>query len=144
MTPEHSMYMIKPEAMDSRDEIRDLIRRDLAITAIKTLRLPQWVIRELYDDLNDNLRIATDIALRGTVELGVVEGEDAIATMLDIAGDKTNPSECTPDSIRFRFGVHLPLIVNGTPYYLNALHRPKSAEEARTHVAIVHRLNEDM
>lgn len=141
--PERSMYMIKPEAMESRDEIRELIGRHLAITAMKTLRLPRQAIRELYADLDGDLWTATDSALRNPVELGVVEGEDAIEVMLELAGSETDPSKCDPNSIRFKYGTHLPTMINDTPYYPNAIHRPKSSAEAVAHVSLVYRLNDD-
>lgn len=135
-----SLYMIKPEAMMRREEIRACISRRLVLSEVKTMRLPDWALDELYDDLTVELRSATRIALTDSVELGLVSGEDAITELLQLAGENTSPSECHPDSIRYRFGVHQPMMLGGATYFLNAIHRPKSSAEAAAHIALFGKL----
>lgn len=135
-----SIYMIKPEAMSRREHVRRLIGRNLTIGQTKTIRLPDWALDELYDDLTEDLRRATRVALEDPVELGLVYGEDAIMRLLELAGDKTSPRECHPDSIRYQFGIREPMIIGGARYFLNAIHRPKTPDEAVTHVALFRRL----
>lgn len=95
---------------------------------------------ELYEDLTDDLRHATRIALGNPVELGLVHGEDAVMKLLRLAGEKTAPAECHPDSIRYRFGVHEPMLVGSARYFLNAIHRPKTPAEATLHIDLFRRL----
>jgi nucleoside diphosphate kinase len=135
-----SLYMIKPEAMSRREEIREYIGRHLALGEVKTVQLPNWAIEELYDDLTDDLRHATRIALSSPVELGLVHGKGAVLKLLQLAGEKTAPEECYPESIRYRFGVHEPMIVGSARYFLNAIHRPKTPSEAALHVDLFGRL----
>lgn len=134
--------MIKPEGMHYQGEIRDYIGRHLSIGAIRrvTPSLPDWVLDELYDDLTPELRRATRAAFDGPVELGLVHGNDAIAQLLMLVGEKTSPAECHPDSIRHRFGIPEPVILEGVPYFRNAVHRPKTPEEAMTHIELFRRL----
>lgn len=135
-----SMYMIKPEAMPHREEIRERIGHHLTLGETKMMRLPDWAMNELYDDLTEDLRRATRVTLENPVELGLVHGEDAIMRLLELAGDKTSPRECHPDSIRYQFGIRDPMVVGGARYFLNAIHRPKTLEEAATHIALFRRL----
>lgn len=135
-----SLYMIKPEAMNSRNEIRDRIKNELAVVAIKTILLPSWVIDELYTDLNDSLRNATNIALSDPVELGIVQGDHAVERLLDIAGKNTKPSECHSTTIRYQYGKWDPILVGGVAYYMNAIHRPKNDEEANAHISLFDRI----
>lgn len=135
-----SMYMIKPEAMLRREEIREHISHHLTLGETKTMRLPDWAMNELYDDLTEDLRCATRVALESPVELGLVHGEDAIMRLLELAGDKTDPRECRPGSIRYQFGIRDPMVVGGARYFLNAIHRPKTPDEAAMHIALFRRL----
>lgn len=137
---EASLYMIKPEAMARREEIRGYIGQHLTLGDIKTVQLPDWVMDELYDDLTDDLHRATRIALSNPVELGLVHGENAIGKLLRLAGEKTAPGECHPESIRYRFGVREPMIVGSARYFLNAIHRPKTPSEAALHINLFRRL----
>jgi hypothetical protein len=132
--------MIKPEAMAFNHEIRGHIERSLAVVAIKPLLLPSWAIDVLYDDLTDELRSATNTALSEPVELGLVQGDDAVRKMLEIAGENTKPSECHPDSLRYRYGIWKPVMLSGTQYYKNAIHRPKTDDEAALHIDLFGRL----
>lgn len=135
-----SLYMIKPEAMLRREEIRECISRHLTLGEVKTMRLPDWALNKLYDDLTEDLQRATRIALEEEVELGLVHGEEAVMRLLYVAGETTNPSECRPDSIRYRFGIREPMVVRGARYFLNAIHRPKTPDEAAVHIALFRRL----
>jgi nucleoside diphosphate kinase len=132
--------MIKPEAMFHREDVRKLIGHYLNLGEMKTMRLPDWAMDELYDDLTEDLRRATRVALENPVELGLVHGEDAVMRLLQLAGDKTSPRECHPDSIRYRFGIREPMVVGSARYFLNAIHRPKTSDEAAAHIALFHRL----
>jgi len=137
---ETSLYMIKPEAMPYREEIREYISCHLTLGEMKVVRLPDWAIDELYNDLTIELYRATLIALYGFVELGLVHGKDAVSRLFWLAGEKTNPRECHPDSIRYRFGIREPMITGSARYFLNAIHRPKTQAEAAAHIGLFRKL----
>ena len=138
---ETSLYMIKPEAMVYREEIRTLIGGHLALGKCKTVVLPEWVMQEFYTDLSEDLQQATCIAFSaGPVELGLVHGHDAISVLKWLAGDKTDPKDCRPESIRYRFGVKEPVVIGGARYFLNAIHRPTDEVEAVAHIEIFNKL----
>ncbi len=126
--------------MHRRHEIREEIAYHLEIGEIKLVRLPDWALEELYGELSDVLRKATREAFDKPVELGMVHGTDAIAKLLWLAGDKTAPGECHPDSLRYRFGIKEPMLTGETPYFFNALHRPKTLDEAWRHLHLFWRL----
>lgn len=138
---ETSLYMIKPEAMVHQEKIRTLISGHLALGERKTVVLPEWVMQEFYADLSEDLQRATCIAFSaGPVELGLVHGHDAIGVLRRLAGDKTDPKDCQPESIRYRFGVKEPVAVGGARYFLNAIHRPIDEAEAVAHIKIFNKL----
>lgn len=137
---ETSLYIIKPEAMPHCEEIRRLIGLHLTLGKTKLVQLPDWALDELYGDLTEDLRQATRIAMHSPVELGLVHGEGAIMKLLQLAGEHTSPAACHPHSIRYRFGVKEPMIVGSASYFLNAIHRPKTLEEATLHVELFSRL----
>lgn len=132
--------MIKPEAMPYRAEITAKIRQNLDITEQKELILADWAISEIYDDLSEGLWLATRFALSRTVELGLVQGDNAIAKMYGIAGTRTAPKECENDSLRFLYGIAEPIFVGGVKYYKNAIHRPRNSKEAIKDIGIFRRL----
>lgn len=138
---DRSLYMIKPEAMPFNGEIREHIGHSLAIVAIKSMLLPSWAIDVLYGDLAGNLRIAANIALDGIIELGLVQGDDAVQKLLEIAGKFTKPSDCHPNSLRYIYGVWEPMKLGEAEYYKNAIHRPRTDEEAILHINLFAKLN---
>lgn len=134
---ETSVYMIKPEAMSHRHEIRSMIAKHLDLGARSELVLPVVALDALYPDLSTELRAMTHEMFRAHVEIGLVHGPNAIAMLLDIAGHHTAPHLCEPDTVRHRFGRWTPSLCGGATYYHNGIHRPKDATEARQHVALL-------
>lgn len=133
-----SVYMIKPEAMVRRQEIRAMLARHLDLVTWTTLVVPPDVLNVLYPDLTGDLLMMTRGIFRLPVEIGLVAGPNAVAALLLAAGRHTAPHLCEPDTIRHRFGRWTPSIFpSGAQYYHNAIHRPKDPAEANQHLDLM-------
>ncbi len=138
---ETTVYLIKPEGMAYKEQIRKIIeRKGLAIAERKTIVLPEWAIKSIYPDLPSDLLIATRAMLSSPVEMGIVIGERAVQRLFILAGMETSPATCAPGSIRFLFGAKEPIIFGKIMYYANVLHRPKNHAEADRGVELFHKL----
>jgi nucleoside diphosphate kinase len=128
-----SIYIIKPEAMPFREEIRKMI----CLAGLKIIRtteaiIPIDVLDKLYTDCSDELRRATQLFMGcEPCEIGEVIGENAVEKLLSICGHVTDPSQCAAQTIRNRFGVRQVEHFENALYFKNAIHRPKNAEEAQ-------------
>jgi nucleoside diphosphate kinase len=73
--------------------------------------------------------------LSGPSEVILVKGDAVINKLLTTVGVKTNPALCTPDSIRYIYGDHVPKeLGQGLKYYRNAAHRPRDAAENKSNL----------
>lgn len=128
---ERSVYIIKPEVVANREQIRALIRRSgLRIVSHKLVVLPQHAIESLYPGINDDLHAATLYYFGvGPCEIGIVEGNNAIERLSRLAGDSVSPAQCDPSTIRSQFGFRDPVKWGSASYFLNGLHRSKEAGE---------------
>jgi nucleoside diphosphate kinase len=138
---EETIYMIKPEAMMHSKSIRALMeRRELQIVLRKRLVLPSWALTCFYPDLLGDLLKLTTLAFLAQVEIGLLQGNEAIERFRILAGTETAPAKCEPGSIRGKYGIVQPFRVGGAIYYANAIHRPKNSDEARKDIGIFHKL----
>ncbi len=129
---ERAAYIIKPEGIAHRGEIRrTLLRAGLRIVEAKGATLNPACVDILYPGLAPNLRDASiEFLTRAPVEIGIVEGEGVTARLRKLLGDKTNPDECLPGTIRHRFGVRPAVAFGGAVYYRNVIHGSKNVAEA--------------
>ena len=127
-----SLFVIKPEAMPVRDKIRKLIvHTGLKIVRTVEVVIPAATLDLLYTDLSPDLRRATQLFMgREPCEIGEVSGENAVKLLLAACGDSTDPSQCDRQTIRAIFGVRQAEHVGNAAYFKNAIHRPKTVEEA--------------
>jgi nucleoside diphosphate kinase len=145
---ERSVYLIKPEAMARRDDIRQMLEQHygLPVTIFGEAKIGLDVLATLYPDVfreGGELWEATCNHLLGKIcEIGIVEGENAIRRLFTACGEKTNPQECGPSTVRavFQSGFSIQLR-NGGTYWLNVIHRPKDLEEANRDLKIAYRLS---
>ena len=137
-TLETSFYIIKPHGLIFLKEIRAMIEDgDLIISESKRLVIPQWAIEIIYSDLPKRYRNAVfKPFVDAFVEAGLVVGKNAINTLLQITGTKLDPADCTPKSIRFKFGWQKPFMVNGVRCYKNIIHRSRNKAEAEKDVKV--------
>ena len=71
----------------------------------KTL-LTKEVIKIIYPDIeSDLLRAHLKFMTKEFCEAGIVEGQNAISVLVEIAGEKTNPNLCANGTIRNLFGI---------------------------------------
>lgn len=135
---ETSLYIIKPEGMPFRSTIREIITcNGLKVRCVRTIRLGEHHLRELYPHLSPDLWRATVQFMQcGECEVGVVEGESAVKRLIAIAGHSTDPNECGPKTVRGRCGMRIPDRVGTAVYYRNAIHRAKNKEEATRALAL--------
>jgi nucleoside diphosphate kinase len=68
--------------------------------------------------------------------MGIVEGEGAIAKLLEVVGESTDPRQCAPHTIRARFGTE-PLNWQGHfVYFQNVMHRSKTPDEVKRDIEL--------
>ncbi len=109
-------------------------------------RLPIPVLETLY--LNSPLMTKTiwqrtiEYMTAGPCEVGIVTGKNALAALVEISGDSTNPHRCQIGTIRHTFGCQYPpiLLDEGYYYYRNIIHRPKTYEELLNDFAVISQL----
>lgn len=136
--------IIKPEGMT--DYVRAVITRRFEAAGLRIVRrkiavLHPDLIARLYLDLYEAKNELWDLTLHelGTApcEAMIVEGDDAIAKVLDIIGHKTDPAACAPGSIRHLFGSRVPIRAGKFVYWRNVAHRSKNDEEAENDEFVV-------
>lgn len=128
---EKSVYIIKPEAVAHREQIRALIRgAGLRVANHKLAVFPEHALEALYPDMQENLHAATLHYFGiGPSEIGIVEGENAINRLSQLAGEDVNPAKCAPGTIREQYGFKNPVKWRNAIYFLNGLHRSKNTTE---------------
>ena len=124
--------------MHWRSEIRRMIQGHLKLVARRKIVLRRANIDLLYPNLHQNILRLTEICMSGkTVEVGLVEGSQAVDRLLRLAGNKVAPQQCRPGTLRHTFGVRQPVVFRNTRYYRNALHRAGSLQEVRTQARLL-------
>lgn len=129
-----AVVVIKPDAYRERD----LIFSRLEKAGLKIVRRvekklpPDFLHEEMYVGYSDAINDATgDHFASGPCEIILVDGgKEVINKLVEVAGDKTDPAKCEPDTIRYDFGNHKGVeISTGYKYSPNAIHRAKNEEE---------------
>lgn len=135
---ETSFYVIKPHGLVFREEVRATIEgAGLIITESKKLVMHEWALEIIYSDLPEKYRKAVFQSFKDAfVEVGLVKGENAIETLLQITGTELDPADCAPCSIRFKFGGRKPFMIDGVRCYANIIHRPKNKTEAEIGIKV--------
>lgn len=135
------MCLIKPDAYEHRNEIVDVMKNSGLEVIQRIPYMPSKpFIEKLYDDVHPLILDATmRHLLCGPSEIVLIkESEATLSVILTIVGTETNPAFCTPDTIRFTYGSHLPeTMEGGLKYYRNAIHRPKNRDEAARDMKIL-------
>ena len=134
-----SMYIIKPEGMKYRAQIRDVLQRSgLKIIDSTEILLTNGILDGLYDNVNKEVRRELHRFLEDQfVEIGIVRGHNALSRLVEVTGKNTNPALCEEGTIRRLFGWSEPLLLHGRYYYFgNVIHRPKNMKELRHDLVI--------
>jgi nucleoside diphosphate kinase len=80
---------------------------------------------------------------REPCEVAEVTGENAVGRLLKLCGHDTDPSKCDTNTVRGRFGIRQAQIVGSAFYFKNAIHRPKTEEEACRDLSLFRKLLQD-
>lgn len=127
----YAVYIIKPEAMGSRQRIRRDLIKQFRIVGRKLASLRANHIDQLYDRLSPRLMLLSRAKLGPRrVEVGVVWGRNAPERLAAIRGAHTDPRRCSRKSVRFRFGRTEPTRINKVNYFENGFHASIDAIEA--------------
>lgn len=139
---EKSFFVIKPEGIKNTKSIKDIILKSgLKIIGSKKTLLTKEVIKIIYPDIeSDLLRAHLKFMTKEFCEAGIVEGQNAISVLVEIAGKKTNPNLCANGTIRNLFGIKELFKVGNSSYYKNAFHRSQNKEEAKKEVALFYKI----
>lgn len=133
------LLMIKPENMDKSVLFPAILKNYGFKTKEHRFTLDQNMIEKLYPDIqswNEVIRQATiEHLLNKEIIVLLVENDstrpDSNVTeeLLRIRGDKTNPLQCNPASLRFVFGGKEIKLDEENSYWQNGLHCPRNPEE---------------
>lgn len=128
---ELTLYVLRPEALEFADEIRGMIvSAGLSIRHVTRTVLSDEIVAAMYDGCPQYVVEAAQYFMGNReCEIGLVEGTDAIKRLVQLCGTKTNPVECADGTIRKLFGMAVAQEFRGSPYYLNAIHRPQTPLE---------------
>ncbi|MDQ5968860.1 MAG: hypothetical protein QG579_17 [Patescibacteria group bacterium] len=131
-----AMVVIKPDAFKNKDQIiRRIENSGLYVVSTKTRKLSEsFVANVMYKDLPTGIKGETIKHFNdGPSEIVLVRGgEDIIQNIISLTGEKTNPHECSRDSIRYIFGEHFGREVgDDKKYFRNAIHRAKDTNEQK-------------
>lgn len=131
MALESAAYLVKPEAIAYRREIRNMIASaGLNVEEYCISRLCPEHVRMIYADLTEPI-IKASIAFlcSGQCEIGIVTGKAVFKHLGTVAGQHTDPGQCLPNTIRHRFGYHEAVHYDGVSYFRNAIHRTQDVDE---------------
>lgn len=132
---EHSLFFIKPEAIEYKKQILAKISGKpsfLDLVALKEVVFTQEHIKALYWHVPESvMRKLTDQLLGKTCAVGVVRGANAIRSLVEICGEQTFATHCNLDSVRYMYGNH-----RREYMHLNAIHRPTTEEEAKANLIL--------
>lgn len=133
-----AVCIIKPDAFKNREAIvRRLENSGLYIVERKIKQLTDRFVEEaMYDPkgMPEPIAEATQRHFAsGPSEVLLVRGGSAVITkLIETVGLKTDPSLCSPETIRYLYGNHVPEeLEGGLKYWRNAAHRPRNQAEAQ-------------
>lgn len=137
-TLETSFYIIKPHGLIFIEEVRAMFEGGgLIVSESKRFVMPHWALEIIYSDLPKRYRSSVFRPfVNAFVEAGLVVGENAINTLLQVAGTELDPVDCAPESIRFKFGEREPLMIDDVRCYKNVIHRSRDRAEAEKDVKV--------
>ncbi len=124
---EKSCFIIKPDGFLHCEDIYMRIRAaGLEITDTQIIPLPTQALDHIYPNLEWEVRtmlkgyLCADLCI-----VGIVEGERAVQTLIEVVGDNTDPALCREGTIRQTYGFS-----RSSPRdpHLNVIHRPTMLE----------------
>lgn len=139
---EKTLYIIKPEAFKERGRIRAIIqeKNNLSIDKYKIKKLTKKEVSLMLDcdhGFKSNKKLfeaALYFMTRGLVEIGIIKGKNCVNIFKELCGDKKDPKSCGKNTLRNIFGISKIVYYKGGGYYLNAIHRSGTIEEAEREI----------
>ena len=124
--------IIKPHALPCTREILALLEAKHAfILEMKSVRYTNELVEILYDHMSADARTSIAEQLVGLDGMALLLSVPSIEWFLRVVGRESDPTLCSPNSIRARFGAHAePALVGGEVWWDNAFHRPIDEREA--------------
>ncbi len=132
-----AVYIIKPEAYSQRDKIRGELRRVFSIRCFHTCCIVRRDIEQLYPDINSRLLIMSIFHLKGICEVGRIDAIRSWKDVVQFVGESPSPKNCSPNSIRRRFGFAKGLTISNQTYFRNGVHVSRSSKEWRRDAKIL-------
>lgn len=140
---EQTFYMIKPEAIDSINEIKSLISKQFKIMENTKIALTESDLEILakYDigylqnpELFETFKF---FMRRDIVEVGILEQNNVIKQFQQLCGLLPNPVDNPKNSLRNQFGKSTESY-NQVPFFLNAIHKSQDTTEAKHEIELFH------
>ncbi len=143
---EHTFALLKPEAI-RRGLVGEILRRferaGLRLTALKMLQAPRSLAAQHYgaeiaQKYGEAIRQQLiDYICSGPIIVMILSGPGAIRRVRQIAGEKADPAECPPGTIRGDWGDDTRAAANAEGRALrNLIHTADSPEAAARELAL--------
>lgn len=132
---ERSLFMIKPDSYIYKKQIlEELIKSDFQLEYVKEVILNKEFLAQLYSSETDEIIKMLNIEYFSgkLATIGIAAGKNAKERLLKKCGEIYDPNMCDKDTIRYKYsGIRKPIILNGYPFYINAIHRslPQDSEK---------------
>ena len=144
--PNQTMFIVKPmpdvvghleleQVAAMRDEI---LAKGFRLRISTDHLLGEEDLRMMYPGVSDRLWDATVAHLSGqrVIKALLGGGADSIERLADLVGRNVSPKSCGPGTLRYRYGCHVPVqLGEGLIYWCNAIHCPRTAEDAKREIA---------
>lgn len=110
----------------------------MRIVERKRITYTEELIQVLYDHMSDTARTYIAESLAGKHGLALRIETPSIAKLLKVVGDQSNPHQCSPASIRFRYSPRQkPYRIDGWDWWENIMHRPVDMREATRDLQLI-------
>ena len=132
MKLEKALFIVKPEAFEVKEAIKDFITRNSKLRIINacSMILNSSDIESIYiKDRGTELIEATKQHFSNRLaEVCIVDGENAAMNLRKIIGEHFNPDKCSPTTVRYIFGRQGAIQYGNVKYFMNAVHKTDPSE----------------
>ncbi|MFW6225685.1 MAG: nucleoside-diphosphate kinase [bacterium] len=138
MSLENTLFVIKPDGMNKRNEIIKVVKDTFEVIYSLQFRYSIEMIKEFYPtDINqEHFPALLELLTETESELNIIRGFNAITNFYQFAGTKTLPQDCSPNSLRALFAIGNSQTKSGLPIIKTAIHRCKSNDEYNKNIDI--------
>ncbi len=135
---EKTLFFIKSDAYHKNAEIIADIKSKFTLNELYPITFNESILKELYPrDINRPYFPALlEYMVESISDIGFIEGSGCLKRFYEYAGIHLDPKECSPGTIRYRYGKGLDKTHGSLWIIKNAIHRCKSDEEFMTYLNI--------